>query len=46
VNPQELKQHLESVHGVDVDDIEISLEEAHSIDHDEWLADQHEHKEQ
>jgi hypothetical protein len=43
VSPAELKEHLEQVHGVDVDGIEIPLEEAHAIDHDEWLADQHTH---
>jgi hypothetical protein len=43
VNEPELKEHLEQVHGVDVTDIELSLEEAHAIDHDEWLADQHTH---
>jgi hypothetical protein len=38
-----LKEHLEQEHGVDIDRIDISLEEAHAIDHDEWLADQHTH---
>jgi hypothetical protein len=50
VNPQELKEHLEQVHGIDVTDDsilgDIDWREAHQIDHDEWLADQHEHKEQ
>jgi hypothetical protein len=43
VTAEELRRHLEDVHGVDVTDIEISLEEAHQTDHDEWLADQHTH---
>jgi hypothetical protein len=42
MTPEELKEHLEQVHGVDVADIDISLEECHAIDHSEWLDD-HEH---
>jgi hypothetical protein len=44
VNDQQLEEHLETVHCVDVTDIEIPLEEAHAIDHDEWLADEHTHE--
>jgi hypothetical protein len=46
VTHEELIEHLENVHGVDADGIEIALREAHQIDHDEWLADQHTHDEQ
>jgi hypothetical protein len=49
MNPAELKEHLEQVHGIDTTDDsilgDIDWQEAHQIDHDEWLADQHEHKE-
>jgi hypothetical protein len=51
MNEQELKEHLENVHGVHVsDDSADNLElpdwaELHQIDHDEWLADQHMHDE-
>jgi hypothetical protein len=45
MSPEELKDHLEQVHFVDLDGIEIPLEEAHAIDHDEWLAGDHEHEE-
>jgi len=47
MSPEELKEHLEKVHGIDTQDDsilgDINWEEAHQIDHDEWLADQHEH---
>jgi hypothetical protein len=42
---RELKHHLETVHGVDVTDIRISLQEAHQQDHDEWMHGDHEHEE-
>lgn len=52
MNEQELKQHLQGMHGVDTsgtpvcDGQEITWEEAHVVDHQEWLGDDHQHEEQ
>lgn len=45
---RELKEHLEQVHGIDVTDDsilgDIDWEEAHQTDHDELIADEHDHE--
>jgi hypothetical protein len=48
---EELKEHLEHVHGIDTTDDSVlgdmDWEECHQIDHDEWLGeDAHTHAEQ
>jgi hypothetical protein len=49
MSPEELKEHLEQVNGIDTTDDsslgDIDWPEAHQIDHDEWLGDDaHEHE--